>query len=128
MTVLIIGGKYQGKTDLAKRLFNLTDDDFINGCNLTDNNIKSAKAISDLQEYTKKIDSLNFDLHSFVNSLKDKIIICTELGCGVVPMQKELDDWREITGRICCEIASISDVVIRVTAGLPQIIKGKVEF
>ena len=44
MTVLIVGGAYQGKKELAKKLFNLDDNDFIG---------KHSKAIYNLHEYIK---------------------------------------------------------------------------
>ena len=115
MTVLIIGGAYQGKKELAKKLFNLNDNDFI---------CKDSKAIYNLHEYIKTNNIT--DVSNFANSLKDKIIICNEIGCGVIPLDKKLDDWREITGRVCCEIASFADIVIRVIAGVPQFIKGRI--
>lgn len=115
MTVLIIGGAYQGKKELAKKLFNLNDNDFIG---------LDGKGIYNLHEYIKTNNIT--DIVEFAKSLKDKIIICNEIGCGVVPIDKELDNWREITGRVCCEIANFADIVIRVTAGIPQVIKGRI--
>lgn len=115
MTVLIVGGAYQGKKELAKKLFYLNDNDFVGMEN---------KAIYNLHEYIK-LNNIT-DVSGFANSLKNKIIICDEIGCGVVPIDKKLDDWREITGRVCCEIASFADIVIRVTAGMPQVIKGRI--
>ncbi len=115
MTVLIVGGAYQGKKELAKKLFHLNDNDFVGMEN---------KAIYNLHEYIK-LNNIT-DVSDFANSLKNKIIICDEIGCGVVPIDKKLNDWREITGRVCCEIASFADIVIRVTAGMPQVIKGRI--
>ena len=115
MTVLIIGGAYQGKKELAKKLFNLNDNDF---------NRIDGKAVYNLHDYIKNNNISN--ITDFANSLRDKVIICNEIGCGVIPINKELDNWREITGRVCCEIASFADIVIRVTAGIPQFIKGRI--
>ena len=122
MTVLIVGGAYQGKKDFAKQLFELKDNDFADINNFKD--IYNKKAINNLHKYIK-IHNI-YDASEFANLLKNKVIICNEIGCGVVPVEKELDDWREITGRVCCEIARFADIVIRVTAGIPQVIKGRI--
>ena len=53
----------------------------------------------------------------------DIIIICRELGCGVVPVERFDREWRERTGRICCELAKKAESVERVLCGLPMRIK-----
>ena len=51
-------------------------------------------------------------------------IICNEIGCGVVPIDKNNRIYRDMTGRLCCEIAALSAVVERVNCGLAVRIKG----
>ncbi len=50
-------------------------------------------------------------------------IVSNEIGYGVVPIDARERAWRELTGRICCQIAENSDTVVRVAAGIPVIIK-----
>ena len=52
-------------------------------------------------------------------------VICDEVGCGVVPLAAEERRWREEVGRLCCELAERADVVVRVSCGLPQVLKGR---
>ena len=46
------------------------------------------------------------------------IVTCDEVGCGVVPMDKEDRSWRERVGRTCCRLAERASAVYRVTCGL----------
>lgn len=54
-------------------------------------------------------------------------IVSNEIGYGVVPIDAQEREWRELTGRICCRIAEASDTVVRVAAGIPMVIKGSTE-
>ena len=54
----------------------------------------------------------------------DIILICDEVGCGVVPMDREDRAWRERVGRTCCALAERADLVVRLYCGIPTILKG----
>ena len=51
------------------------------------------------------------------------IIICDELGCGIVPTEKEDRVYRENVGRIMCELAAKADKVERVVCGIMMRLK-----
>ena len=53
----------------------------------------------------------------------DIIIITDEIGSGIVPLDKKEREWREVHGRICCQLAGQADAVFRVIAGIGQKIK-----
>lgn len=55
--------------------------------------------------------------------MKDKIIICTDIFCGIVPVDALMRRWRDDTGRIMIRLANESDSVIRIFLGMEQIIK-----
>lgn len=55
---------------------------------------------------------------------KKEIIICNEVGNGVIPVSGEDRHWREATGRLCIELARRADTVVRVVCGIPTVIKG----
>jgi len=59
-----------------------------------------------------------------LDTLRGKCVICDEVGCGIIPLNRQDEQWREAVGRFCCAIATEADVVIRVVAGLPQYLKG----
>ena len=60
-------------------------------------------------------------------ALRGHVITCDEIGCGVVPIEPNDENWREAVGRLCCALASEADAVIRVWAGVPQFIKGELK-
>ena len=51
------------------------------------------------------------------------ILICDDISCGVVPMDKEVRAWREATGRAINALAAQADRVVRVFCGLPMVLK-----
>ena len=53
------------------------------------------------------------------------VITCDEIGCGIVPIDRADENWREAVGRLCCALAQKADAVVRVIAGVPQFIKGE---
>ena len=53
----------------------------------------------------------------------DIVIITDEIGSGIVPLDIKEREWREVHGRICCQLAGRADAVFRVIAGIGQKIK-----
>lgn len=52
------------------------------------------------------------------------IVLCDEVGCGVVPLAPEERVWREAVGRLCCALALKAERVERIFCGLPMVLKG----
>ena len=50
-------------------------------------------------------------------------MICDEVGCGVVPVEKEEREYREQVGRMQIVLAKASESVERVICGIAQKIK-----
>ena len=66
------------------------------------------------------------DLKSLADKLAEKeIVIATEIGGGVVPIDTEERTHREAAGRLACLLAERADTVIRVCCGLPQLLNGE---
>ena len=53
----------------------------------------------------------------------DCIIISDEIGNGIVPMEHEEREYREMTGRLLCELANKADRVERIVCGIGERIK-----
>ena len=53
------------------------------------------------------------------------VILCDEVGCGVVPIAREERAWREAVGRLCCALAERARGVERVFCGLGMVLKGE---
>lgn len=65
------------------------------------------------------------DLNALADTLaRNRIVIATETGGGVVPVEAEARRAREAAGRLACLLAQRADTVVRVCCGLPQILKG----
>ena len=52
------------------------------------------------------------------------IIICDEVGSGIVPLEKEDRIYREAVGRVLCSAVKKAVHVERVTCGIGQCLKG----
>ena len=62
-------------------------------------------------------------IEHFCKEHPDCILICDEIGNGIVPMEAEERIYRERTGRILEQLAAQADEVVRVVCGIGQKIK-----
>ena len=54
-----------------------------------------------------------------------RVVICDEVGCGVVPMGPGERAARERTGRLVIELSSRAELVVRMVCGIPVVLKGE---
>lgn len=106
MTVLLIGGAYQGKAALAEKLY------------------PALPLTKDLHRTVRQTLAEGGDPMRLLPALRGRAVTCDEVGCGVVPLEPEEERYREAVGRLCCALAAEADAVVRVIAGVPQYIKG----
>lgn len=125
MNILIIGGAYQGKRAFAEKKFHLDAQAFSDGENMPLGQEISTIAVDHLHLLVRRMLLENQPVSSLLPLLEDHIVLCDELGCGVVPVEKEENDWREATGRLCCDLAERADQVYWLRAGIAQCIKEK---
>lgn len=107
MTVLIIGGAHQGKAALAKRLY------------------PALPLAQNLHERVRDELAAGRAPMELLETLRGCAVTCDEVGCGVIPIDRADEAYREAVGRLCCALAAEADAVVRVTAGIPQYIKGE---
>ncbi len=124
--VLIFGGAYQGKLEFAKENFNVTEEDiFI--CTQENEIDWSKKVLCDMDQaflrHVREGKESREVLANHLKELKDKILIVNDISQGIVPMERELRDWREMTGRAMLYISKEADEVYRVFCGLGSKIK-----
>ena len=131
---LIIGGYAQGKLDYAKKKFNV-EDKYVFECTLPtkeeneglnpDGN--ATIVVSSLHKWIRKRikegGRPEEEISSFVKKNQNAIIICDEIGNGIVPMDPFERVYRERTGRILVNLAAEALEVERVVCGIPQKIK-----
>ena len=125
--ILIIGGAYQGKLSYVKEHFLLEDKDIFvcksGQCEITTNKqvIYGLQHII-LSQVKDGIDSVLY-VKEHIEFFKDKILICEDASCGIVPIEKDMRTYRESSGRILSYLASQADEVIRVFCGIGSKLK-----
>ena len=68
------------------------------------------------------------DLRELADRLsRREIVIATEIGGGLIPMDPTERMKREAAGRLSCLLAERADTVVRVCCGLPQFLKGELK-
>ncbi len=116
--ILIIGGLASGKRDFVKKEYGVSDSEIADGV------LDGLPVLYNLQNLIfKASDSADALLPALLGK---HIIICNEVGSGVVPIDKGERAAREATGRLCVELAEHAEKVIRVCCGIPSVIKSKV--
>ncbi|MGI5857231.1 MAG: bifunctional adenosylcobinamide kinase/adenosylcobinamide-phosphate guanylyltransferase [Candidatus Merdivicinus sp.] len=58
------------------------------------------------------------ELLDAVRAHPEVVVVCDEVGCGVVPADPLEREYRERVGRFCCEAAKMADSVERVWCGI----------
>lgn len=122
---LIIGGAYQGKLDYVlnnynvNTIFNCKED-----CVALD---LDSDVIYGFEKFVLNQVKNGNDVLEIVNKnlkyLENKIIICDDISCGVVPISNETRQWREKLGQILVILSKNSEEVIRVFCGIGTKIK-----
>ncbi len=125
---LIIGGAYNSKLNFALKYYNLKESDFQNGAECLADEAFNKKGIYNLHILIKRmiIAGLN-DYNKLIETILSsnvEIIICSEVGSGIVPINDIDNKMREYTGRILSILSEKSKRVIRVYYGIPTVIKG----
>ena len=66
------------------------------------------------------------DLTALADALAARpVVIATEVGGGVVPVDPAQRAAREAAGRLSCLLAARAATVVRVCCGIPQLLKGE---
>lgn len=125
--ILIFGGSYQGKLDFALRKFSLTEAD-VTRCSQDMKELDfSRKIIYGVEKFTYGCCSRGEDAEGYfkaaLDRLEDHIIICDDISCGLVPMDKTERLWRETNGRCMNIVSSRSEQVYRVFCGIESRVK-----
>ncbi len=114
--ILIIGAEASGKREFAKGL-GYAEKDF-------------ADAVLDEKRVVYNVQNIVFDdpdrVEALYNELiKKDVVICNEVGSGIIPVDRKTRLGREAAGRLCVLLAKKADAVVRMVCGIPNIIKGE---
>ena len=151
--IFIIGGREQGKTAYAMKLWEkrtlerrktkdlstvLNRSKNPEACRVTariadgrletdEQTIMQADLITHFELFVRREMEAGRDPYVFAERLmqenQDAFVTADEIGCGIVPMEAFERDYRETDGRICQRIAAYSEEVHRVICGLGMRIK-----
>jgi len=106
--IFITGPLYAGKEEYIRHALHWGKEEF------------DARAVRDVQDLVPCAD---LEKLAFKLAGRD-VVIATEVGCGVIPVDPAEREKREQAGRLACLLAARAETVIRVSCGLPQLLKG----
>ena len=100
--IFITGALYSGKRTYAKKL--------------------GGRQIADVQDLAADAQ----DLTALADELAARydVVMATEIGGGIVPLEAEQRRAREAAGRLACLLAARADTVIEMFCGIPTVLKG----
>jgi adenosylcobinamide kinase / adenosylcobinamide-phosphate guanylyltransferase len=114
--ILVIGGVASGKRTYVQEQWGYGDGD------LADAVLDERPVLYNLQDLVKADPQAT---EALLPKLTGKaVVICNEVGCGVVPAARGDRIWRETTGRLCIALAEQAERVVRMHCGIPLVIKG----
>ncbi|MBR4078577.1 MAG: bifunctional adenosylcobinamide kinase/adenosylcobinamide-phosphate guanylyltransferase [Christensenellaceae bacterium] len=120
--ILITGGAYQGKLDYAMKEYQLGKQDI---GDLAVENPQKKRCFIHVEQFVlncmRSGKSAAEELAPFLD--EQTVLICDDISCGVVPLDKEVRAWREATGRTVNALAAQADRVVRIFCGLPMVLK-----
>ena len=126
---MVIGGRAQGKCALLLAREGLSPADVCDGETCPLDPLPEKPVLNRLHLLARRLLEAGRDpveiLARYADAHPDAIFISDEVGCGVVPLDRADEDYREAVGRLCCALADEADAVVRVMAGVPQWIKGE---
>ena len=90
----------------------------------TDGAAEAAEAAEAVETSHSPLDDLQEKLRSLADRLSQKeVVIATETGCGVIPLDPQERRNREAAGRLSCLLAERAETVVRICCGIPQVLK-----
>lgn len=110
--IFVIGGRYSGKRDFVKKHFGYLNQDFSTDFN------SSEAVFYGLEDKTCENEAQILALLQ-----KKKVVICCEVGSGLLPLDLERKLQQEKIGKLCCKLAEYATEVYRLQCGIPSKIK-----
>lgn len=119
--ILMIGGQASGKKTVAQKRFGLEAQI------VSPEEALNTPCIDRFHDIIRQVLLRQEDIDAYVEKLMrqnpEAVILCDEVGMGIVPLSREERAWREAVGRACCQIAAHASQVVRVVCGLEQQLK-----
>ena len=134
--IFVIGPLFSGKQDYIMQALGWSETDFREKAvrdvqDLAAEAAEAAEAIGApeaaeaVEVSPSPLDDLQKKLRSLADRLSQKeVVIATETGGGVIPLDPQERRNREAAGRLSCLLAERAETVVRVCCGIPQVLKG----
>lgn len=113
--MLVVGGMGAGKRRYVLERGYREED-------IADAVLDDRPVLAGLQRLLREYDGPPEDLLARLD--RKEVVICDEIGCGVVPADAADRAWRDRVGRTCALLAARADRVVRLCCGLPRDLKG----
>lgn len=114
--ILVIGAAASGKLEYVKSLGYSQED-------IADGVLDGRKVVYNLQNIVFHDPDGAPELTDAL--LSKDVVVCNEVGSGIIPLERKDREAREATGRLCIRLAQGADRVVRLVCGIPMIIKEK---
>lgn len=116
-----VGGYSQGKLDYVVSKYS-DKDNIIDGSTASEDQCVNADIINHFHLYIKQFgenqEACRESIDRIISGNPEVIIICDEIGLGIVPMEKDERIYRENVGRIMCHVVSKADYAFRIICGI----------
>lgn len=121
MVILIVGGTVQGKCAYALQKTGYTKADVCDG-SFSDGVVLNHLHLAIRTAMQQGADAWQLT-ECFLSTHPDCVLVCDEVGSGIVPIDPFEREYRELVGRICCMLAARADQVYRVCCGIGTVLK-----
>ena len=122
---IITGGAFQGKRAFAEKLYPGVE--WTDGGRCALDEIRTCRAVYGFHEFVKRWLKQGKNWEELASLMleenRDLILICDEIGCGLVPVDAFEREYRESTGRVMNALAEQAERVDRVVCGIGRRIK-----
>ena len=122
---IITGGAFQGKRAFAEKLYPGVE--WTDGGRCALDEIRTCRAVYGFHEFVKRWLKQGKSWEELASLMleenRDLILICDEIGCGLVPVDAFEREYRESTGRVMNALAVQAERVDRVVCGIGRRLK-----
>ena len=112
--ILIVGAAASGKLNYVGKL-GYAPEQIAHGV------LDDKPVFEGLETWLLKPESWNESLYPRL--IQKEVIVCNEVGGGIVPLNLADREWRDQVGRLCVRLAGDASRVIRVVCGQAQTLK-----
>lgn len=130
--IFVTGGRYQGRLKIALQVSGYSENDVFDFSKINqpgyadgDRDFKTSKIWYNLQEYVRALVLMGTEMDQIDEMVKrlvvthgPEVIIMSEVGSGVIPMEKESNVFREAAGKLSVYFADEAKECYRAICGM----------